>query len=223
MKIEKLKTSKLFYNKWPYKVTCEFKEASRFINNRFWSARYNFYVDRLPAEEKAEVEKFKKSVDLILKHDVKHRVEYNHFNVFCDNKSTLEYVYKKMKPWVTHVYGPTTDEELAYLLNNGHKKRLCDSLPKDKFKYKIFFKTKMEESFRKNFYDWAIKLESTEKVDISPATKRWLQGFSRWTQAPFMYVEDSSTLSMVGLFLSSNVKVIEEFIPRESINTTSEC
>jgi hypothetical protein len=38
-------------------------------------------------------------------------------------------------------------------------------------------------------------------------------------QSPFMYVEDDKTLAMIGLFLGSNIKKVEEFILRSSISS----
>ena len=219
MKIEKLKTSKLFYNKWPYKVTCRLEHATS-VYGRTYSWAYYSYRNNISDEDLENVEKFRKAFDPFTKKNIKYRAEYNHFNIFCDDKVLLEKIYKKLKPWIQKVYGPSSDEELEYLKENGHKKRVCDAFPKGKYQYRVYLKTNLQDATKESFLNWALKYE--DKIEISRSTKLWLDGTRKWFSAPFMYVKDGSTLSMVGLFLGNNVKLVEEFVLRESINTPSE-
>lgn len=221
MKIEKLKTSKLFYNKWPYKVACRLAHVNTIISNGNRSAYgYYGYRNKVTPEEQIELDTFSKAVKPLLKEDVKYRVEQSHFNIFCSDKKLLEKINKRLKKWIQNIYGPTNDEELAYLTNNGHKKRLCDKLPKGGYQYRVYFKSLMNDTTKESFLNWVSKYQG--KLEVSGATKRWLEGNHRYCQAPFMYVKDGATLSMVGLFLANNLKLVEEFVLRESINTPSE-
>jgi len=217
MKIEKLKTSKMFYGKWPYKVTCRINHARSVINSRGY---YYGYSKRISPEEEAEIEKFRKAVKGFLKKDIKHRAEYNHFNIFCDDKVLLEKISKKLKPWITNIYGPQTEEELEYLRDNGRKKRLCDKMPFNKFEYRVYFKTNMPSTLKESFKNWILMYDG--KIKCSDSTERWLNDNHRYFQAPFCYVEDSATLTMIGLFLANHIKITEQFVLRESINTPSE-
>jgi hypothetical protein len=218
MKIEKLKTSKLFYNKWPYKVTCNIAHARSVTNNK--NSYYYGYGRRISKEEEEEIEKFRIAVKSFLKKDIKYRAEYNHFNIFCDDKSLLEKISKKLKPWIEHIYGPQSDEELEYLRDNGHKKRLCDKFPFGTFEYRVYFKTNMPSTLKESFKNWITKYEG--KIQCSGSTERWLNEDHRYFQAPFCYVKDGATLTMIGLFLANHIKVTEQFVLRESINTPSE-
>lgn len=217
MKIEKLKTSKLFYNKWPYKVTCNISHARSVVTN--YSGYYG-YGRRISPEDQLEIEKFRKAVKGFLKKDIKYRAEYNHFNIFCDDKDLLKKISKKLEPWIQKIYGPQSDEELEFLRNNGHKKRVCDKFPFGKFEYRVYFKTNMPSALKESFRNWIAKYDG--KIQCSGSTERWLNEEHRYFQAPFCYVENSATLTMLGLFLANHIKVTEQFVLRESINTPSE-
>lgn len=217
MKIEKLKTSKLFYGKWPYKVACRIDHA-RSVTTDYKS--YYGYSKRINAEQEEEIEKFRKAVKSFLKKDIKYRAEYNHFNIYCDDKVLLEKISKKLKPWILNIHGPQSDEELEYLRDNGRKKRVCDKLPFDKFEYRVYFKTNMPSTLKESFKNWMLKYDG--KIQCSGSTEKWLNEEHRYFQAPFCYVKDGSTLTMIGLFLANHIKITEQFVLRESINTPSE-
>jgi len=112
------------------------------------------------------------------------------------------------------VYGPTSKEELDFMLDNGHKKILRDVLPKGGFRYKVYFKYLWHEDERRDFLKWADKFP--DKISISDGSRKWINGDS-WTYYPFMYVKDDKTLSMIGLMISGQVKKVEEFILRENL------
>jgi len=221
MKIEKLKTSKLFYNKWPYKVTCKLEHVSSVMSHRpRFSYGYYGRHKKVSYDEQMALDAFKKAVTPLLKKDIQYRVENNYFNIFCSDKKILSQIDKRLNQWIEHIYGPTSDEELEYLTANGHKKRVCDKLPKDIYQYRVYFKHSMPDTTKENFLNWSSKYEG--KLELSRSTKKWMAGEHHWFQGPFMYVKDGATLSMVGLFLAKNIKLVEEFVLRESINTPSE-
>jgi hypothetical protein len=101
------------------------------------------------------------------------------------------------------------------MLDNGHKKILRDVLPKDGFRYKIYFKYLWHEDSRKDFLKWADKFP--DKISIEDSSRRWITSGDSWSYNPFMYVKDDKTLSMVGLMISGHVKKVEEFILRENL------
>ena len=224
--IQKLSSSKLFYNKWPYKVECRQVGASRIVHSgvdvvREWcSTGKGMHIDRLSALQinKADYLEFINLVAPFIDNPaVKVRVEGSHFNIFCIDKSVLETIDKNLNRWIRKISGPTTDEELEFLLSNGHKKILRDVLPKEKYKYRIYFKSKFPADKRLSFITWADKYG--DKLDISDTSRRWLLSSRQWAQDPFMYVEDDKMLSMAGIYLSGYVKKVEEFILRENALT----
>jgi hypothetical protein len=149
------------------------------------------------------------------KEEVQIRVENSHFNLFCKDLVVLEEIDNAVNKWIQKISGPTTREELEFLLSNGHKKILRDELPKEKYKYRIYFKSKFPVDKRQSFVVWADKYG--KKIEISGTSRRWLQGSRHYAQDPFMYVIDDKMLSMIGLHLSGYVKKTEEFILRENV------
>jgi len=224
--IRKLSSSKLFYNKWPYKVECWQTGASRVVHSgaalcKEWCTtgkglRFGHYESKL---DKVTFLEFVNAVEPFLerKEDIQIRVEGSHFNLFCKDPAILEEIDTAVSKWVTKISGPTTPEELKFLLSNGHKKILRDELPKEKYKYRIYFKSKFPADKRESFLRWADKYG--DKLDISGTSRRWLLGQRHWAQDPFMYVDDDKMLSMTGMYLSGYVKKVEEFILRENVLT----
>jgi len=224
--IQKLSSSKLFYNKWPYKVECWQSGASRVVHSgaslcKEWCAtgkglRFGHYESKL---DKVTFLEFVNAVEPFLerKEDIQIRVEGSHFNLFCKDLAILEEIDTALSKWVTKISGPTTPEELEFLLSNGHKKILRDELPKEKYKYRIYFKSKFPADKRESFVSWADKYG--DKLDISGTSRRWLLGQRHYAQDPFMYVDDDKMLSMAGMYLSGYVKKVEEFILRENVLT----
>jgi hypothetical protein len=222
--IQKLKSSKLFYNKWPYKVECRQVGASRVVHSgidavREWCATgKGMFVSSIESKilDKVVYLEFANLVAPYIKNpNVKIRVEGSRFNLFCIDKSVLETIDKDLNKWIRKISGPTTDEELEFLLSNGHKKILRDVLPKEKYKYRIYFKSKFPADKRLSFITWADKYG--DRLEISDNSRRWLSGSRHYAQDPFMYVEDEKMLSMAGMYLSGYVKKVEEFLLREKV------
>jgi len=231
MQIQKLNSSKLFYNKWPYKIECYISGASRLkwlgvettkdfcLNNptpTLWSWQSN---DKLSLKDKAALLEFTTGMEpfIELKDQLQIRVEGRRYNIFCKDRILLESIYNTVAPWVQRVSGPTTDEELNYMLDNGHRKILRDVLPKNMYQYRVYFKESWKIEDRTKFLAWAIK--NPNIVDVSKSSKDWLEDNKRWVYNPFIYVKNAHTLTMVGLYSGGNVKRIEEFILRENLVT----
>ena len=231
MQIQKLPSSKLFYNKWPYKIECYIIGAARlrwlgvkttkdFCLDKptptLWSWQSN---DKLSLDDKTNLLHFTNNIEpfLELKDQLQVRVEGRRYNIFCKDRVLLENIYNAVSHWVQQVSGPTTEEELNYMLDNGHRKILRDVLPKDGYKYKVYFRESWSIESRIAFAEWAAKFPDT--INISNSSKKWLDSKHRWVYNPFMYVKDEKTLTMIGLFASGNVKRVEEFILRENLMT----
>jgi len=231
MQIQKLNSSKLFYNKWPYKIECYISGASRLRwlgvettkdfcigepTPTLWSWQNN---DRLNLKDKSALLEFTTGLEpfLKLKDQLQTRVEGRNYNIFCKDRVLLEQIYNAIAPWVKQVFGPTTKEELDYMLDNGHRKILRDVLPKDGYKYRVYFRESWPMEGRVEFAKWSAKFPDT--INISQSSLKWLECRQKWLYNPFMYVKDEKTLTMIGLFTSGNVKRVEEFILRENLIT----
>lgn len=233
--MQELKTKKLFYNKWPFKIETSITGASKVYYNgpaavidwtagrtkqphwepdtTYWSRRHNAGID------KAELGKYAAAVApyLYLKEGIKIRCEGSHLNFFTDDRTLVDKIKMDLKPWIKSITSPSNDEELAFLVDNGHKKVLCNALPWGMYQYKVFFKNSFETTQRMNFYTWANRYGN--KIEMAFSTDSWLQNKKYYIQDPFIYVEDGKMLSMILLYLGNNVKKVQEFILRDSINT----
>lgn len=230
MQIQKLSSSKLFYNKWPYKICCiidganrltylgidsvrEFCTGKKTESMPFWMRKSN-----MTNEDKAQLLEFANRVEpfLAIKKSKQGqiRAEGRHFNIFCKDPVLLETIHAAVEPWVQGVYGPTNKEELDFMLDNGYKKILRDVLPKDGFRYKVYFKYTFTKESRLDFLTWANKFPDT--IIIENGSREWMFGNS-WSTNPIMYVKDDKTMTMVGLMISGNIKRVDEFILRENL------
>lgn len=146
--------------------------------------------------------------------DVQVRSGHSTFNIYCKDTDLYNSILGKMSGYISTVFEPSTAQELEYMIQNSHKKVLCNHLPYEKFKYRLYFRPDCDSNVKRSFSSWVTNY--TDKVKITNNTFKWFS--SGWRQSPYIYVMDQATLSMMGLFLGNNVQKVEEFIPRSSIN-----
>lgn len=166
---------------------------------------------------KESLVRFMDHVEPFLEKDIQIRAEGSHFNIFCRDTLLRDRMIKALNEWITDVYGPESDEELAFMMSNSSKKVVCNKLPYEQYRYKVYLKSSMPMDSRNQFLSWVLKYPDTTRV--SDTSQYWLNSRKFWMQSPFMYVEDDKTLAMIGLFLGHNIKKVEEFILRSSISS----
>jgi len=221
------KTSKLFYKKWPYKIECNGKNFwmvkrlpfAKVIDyctskNRRHGLSTFWDFKTITAEERDRLLKFARSVEPFLDKDIQVRVEGNHYNIYCKDTVLYNDLKKDLDKFIVEVHEPESSAELDYLNDNGHKKVLCNKIPFDKYKYKVYFSPSCKADVKARFESWLHHY--TAKIKIPRGTVHWF--VKGWYQSPYIYVEDSGTLAMIGLFMGQDIKKVEEFIPRSSIN-----
>lgn len=222
----KLKISKLYYGKWPYKIECHLHKVSYIVRygaeaTRKWAANTSIeqtWYDKLHQTTQAgknAIVKFLDKVEPFLELDIQVRAEHNHFNIFCRDPALRDRIAAHMAKWVVAVHGPASEEELAFMLAGNNKKVVCDNLPHKKYQYKVLLNTAMPIESRSKFISWVETYQ--DRVRITGESKYWFGGLRRWAYTPFMYVEDEKTLTMMTLFLGNNIKKVEEFVLRSSI------
>jgi hypothetical protein len=169
------------------------------------------------AINKVELEKFANSVKLLPKENIQIRCEGHRFHIFMADKNLLEEIQELFDQWIHCITAPETDKEYEFLLDNGHKKVLCKDYPYGRYHYKIYIRENTSANIRESFLKWIKKYDT--KIDTANRTENWLGGSVRYIQDPYIYVEDSKTLTMTLLFLGNQVKKVQEFILRDDINT----
>lgn len=225
MPIKKHKSSKLFYNKWPYKVECFVLGSSKIIwygpdliidwcigKNHILTKGFN---DRIINKDK--LREFAGSVAPFLdrKEEIQIRVEGGHFNLFCKDPDIFSKIISSLDPWIQHIHEPASEEELQFLLDNNNKRVLCDQIPYEKYTYKVVLKS-TARGIKQQFYDWSQNY-SEDQIKISPQTIKWLVGTYSYKQDPFFYVSDGPMLTMARLFLGDRVRKVFEYVPRDTL------
>ena len=231
--MNKQKISKLFYNKWPFKIECYIKGGSKVklvgpekvrlwvnLDEDLWSRGIGIYHRRVELIDKFDLLKFTDAVEpfMEMKDSVQIRVEGSHFNLFCKDISIKESICKTLYPWIKEVCGPDTKEELEFLLDQNHKV-VCETLPHGKFKFKVLMKDWIKKpEVKQNINNYLKKLDP-ESIKISPDTIRWLEGKLNYKQDPFFYLVDDKELLFLRL-MTSDIKRVYEYVERSSINTS---
>jgi hypothetical protein len=126
---------------------------------------------------------------------------------------------KKLEVWITDVFEPANDAEYEFMLDNGHKKVLCNHLPHQRYQYRVYIKEKISIDIKTKLWDWMAKYDG--KFRVPHRVAMWLTSQKQWVSGPNIYVEDGPTLSMLLLFLGDRVSKVEEFVPRDMINIKS--
>ena len=223
--MQRQKTRKLFYNKWPIKIECVLnksgtiarvgvKETLAWVNGNSANSLNSWYWRDA---NKSDISEFALAFRPYENQEIRVRGEGSHFNIFVKDTALSEKIIKSMEKWVSIVTEPSSAEEFDFLI--GHNKKvICNTLPKGQYQYKIYLKTKMSIDNRKKFLEWLSRYG--DSYDIATNTSKWLNHEKHWIQDPFFYAKDQYSLSMCGLYLGNNVSKIEEFIPRSKINTS---
>ena len=187
---------------------------------RMWATNhpdYSGWWGASPGQRGAVLE-FLNKVEPFLKDELQIRTEGGHFNIFCKHSALRDHLVQELTPWIHNIQGPSSDEELAYMLAAGGKKVVCNKLPHQQYRYKLHFKTNMPADTRSKFLLWSENYK--DRIFIADSTHKWLDGRKHWAQLPFMYIEDDKTLAMFSLFLGNNLRIIEEYVLRSSINSS---
>jgi hypothetical protein len=231
--LKTLATKKLFYRKYPFKVSCYLAGASqvKFRGVKWILNRYNGLSNE-DAEKRASVDLigwrsrrtqidypelvlFAKTVNKWINHTEVHiRCEGSRYNLFCADPKLYKKMVKELAQWVTEVTRPETDEDLAFFTANGPTKVLVKELPHNAFKYKIVMKPSMTAEKRLKFNAWLERYELHPKA-ISGNTKAWLSTRKGYVQDPFFYIENDEMLTMVNLYLGNIISRTEEFVLKD--------
>jgi hypothetical protein len=223
--MQRQKTRKLFYNKWPIKIECVLKksgtiarvgvnETLAWVNGDSANSLNSWYWRDA---NKSDISEFALAFRPYENQEIRVRGEGSHFNIFVKDTALSEKIIKSMEKWVSIITEPSSAEEFDFLI--GHNKKvICNTLPKGQYQYKIYLKTKMSIDNRKKFLEWLSRYG--DSYDIATNTSKWLNHEKHWIQDPFFYAKNQHSLSMCGLYLGNNVSKIEEFIPRSKINTS---
>ena len=153
----------------------------------------------------------------IYRSDIQIRTEAGNFTIFCSDPNLFKSMCRKLNPWIREVWEPASDIERECMETSDAKKVLCKELPHGIYRYKVFLRTNISSNIKNSFFNW--QLNYNHKILTPKSVEKWLLYGRYYSSSPYIYVDNASNLSMVGLFLGNGILRVEEFIPRSSINT----
>ncbi len=225
MKYQKQTTSKLFYGKYPFKIRCTckgswmIKRLGIYETVKQCTTIKNNLV-QLHKVDPTRLMSFLNDVEIFLDKDISVRCEGSIFSIYCKDETLFNQMCKRLSSWITEVHVPANDAEQAFMIENEHKKVLCNRLPFETYHYKVYIKATVPVNLRENFYKWMLNYQG--KIQAPVRVGDWLSGRKMWVVNPSLYVKDAPTLSMVGMFLGDRISKVEEFVPRSLINMTKD-
>lgn len=220
MKPSKQKTNKLFYGKYPYKITCRINGAHYirtygldYFQLHYPSIRYSHgkISDDL-------VEFITHAQHYIANEKIKKRIEGYFIEFYLETESEYIELQTRLAKYLVRVVEPDNEEQLKTLLENK-KYNLCNKLPHDKYRYKVTFKH-MPPKTRKDLIAWAEKYNNDD-IYVTESTRRHFKSLKYHCGAHYFYVKDSKMITLIAIAASGYIRKTDEYVVRNSINTES--
>lgn len=213
IQIQKLPSSKVWFKKYVYKIEGKYPKANRIIH----ALRFNHPVIYGVNDKPVSSDPFARAITpYIGRSDIKIRTESTIFGIYTSELKDVEEICVALGAYVKNVYGPTTEQERNFLLTESRKKILRDKLPHDQFRFRVVLKGSWDEETRKKVYKWMSPYLKSERARLTKETDRYLRSVA-WCLNPIIYIKNESDLSMFLLYISNQVKLIEEFVLRSEI------
>jgi hypothetical protein len=232
---KKLKINKLFYGKWPYKISTKVPGGSLLRSVGIEGAKEYCSNDKNPLEfggyysfiyrrviSKADLLKYINLIEpyIGMNKNIQFRMEYNTVNIYTNDYDLYLDMQTQLYEYVISVTEPETTEELNTLLDSN-KLVICDKYPHREYQFKVYFKNTMPASCRTSLHNWATKYQNGQ-IYINRGTARFLSQSRRYYGEYYFYLKDKKMVPMLVLAAQGNVRKIEEFVLRSSINTTQQ-
>ena len=227
MILKKLKTNKLFYGEWPYKISTGIVGATllraRGIEylkkwcitpniNRHWAKRKN--IDPLLLLD------YLVKIEHYIALGIKLRIEHDQISIFIKDPEVYQEMTTELADYVISVSEPADTAELA-IMEGDSKIVLCNHLPKKKYQYRVVFKD-MDTDTASNMLEWAEKYDEN-CIGIPNATRKNFSGTKGfWPSACYFYARDRSMVMMITMAAGGKIRRVEEFVPRSSINKVAD-
>lgn len=212
--IRERETTKLFYNKYLYKLLLYNPLVSIFRDKNFTYARQQLDALQLKYEsgEKLRINEHRLSVpieefvgakfllaELDSQSDVKLRIESPRMSIYSNDKKWLEYM--KTKPLKFFEFWSPNNKYVHLLQKNT----ILTNDINFGFTYKVTFSDKIDP----NFYKWIINNPSKVRVGDtcleSIKTGQYVRGF-------YVYIKDDKILSLIMLMIGSQIARIDNIV-----------
>jgi hypothetical protein len=216
----KQKTNKLFYGKYPYKVTCRIQGAHYIRTYGLTYFQLHYPSIRVGREKISDdlVEFITNAQHYIANEKIKKRIESYFIDFYLETESEYREVQTRLAKYLVRVVEPDNEEQLKTLLENK-KYNLCNKLPHDKYRYKVTFKD-MPPKVRNDLIAWAEQYNN-EDIYVTESTRRHFKSLKYHCGSHYFYVKDSKMIILIAMAASGYIRRTDEYVVRNSINTES--
>ena len=229
MSLKTKTTSKLFYRKWVYKVvvTCGginhlHRRGMDYVKDvipqgSMWNGSSHY--TKTVFDNKATLLKIGAFLETTLA-DKEYQIRAESCNaaIFTNDKLLVDTITNGLTEFVSEVYVPANLDHATFLANNKHK-IICNELPHDSYRFKIYFKNGRSPSstFMENFLTWAEKFNDG-RIHIPRGTERLLKGEAHpYFYGHYFYARDEKIASMALMFMGDFLNKTEEFVLKSEV------
>jgi len=218
MRPPRLKTNKLFFKKWPYKISCGITGA--WLIRAFGSAKVanmtpdvleSFtYRNNLNHMQKALLKEFAELTSEYFKNEsIRTRIDSRSVDFYLENLNQCDIVLNKLEKFVISVTEPKSNEVVEYLKNNTNQ-IICNKYPFGKYQYKVTFK-EMPIKVRNNLIEWAEKYDNDD-IHIKESTKIHFKGIKHRWGTHYFYVKNNKIITLISLIVAGYISKTEQFV-----------
>lgn len=232
MKTKNFVTKKLFYKKWLYKIVIQcggisylhrqgidyIKEAQPVpLHTNSWRRSISEKV----IANRANLIRIAGILESVLKDkEYQVRTESDCCAIFTNDESLINDIANGLSEFIKETYSPLSDIEATYLTSNKNK-IICEELPLDGYKFKIYFKngSGMTLSTKQGFLKWTSRF-SDGRIHIPPGVRNILEeaGGNSYFYGQYFYAKDQKIANMAMMFLSDHLNKTEEFVLKSEVN-----
>jgi hypothetical protein len=231
MQLKNKTTKKLFYKKWLYKVVmhcpcvsylCRY--GSDYIlkvdDKLSWGSSYT-NSSRTAAtifKNKGKILEFGFTLEDLLKdREYQKRVESDTLAVFTNDLSLVEILQIKLVNYVTEIYSPSDDEQALFLQQNKNKV-ICEELPHNNYRFKIYFKNgvRLKQDFKNSFLTWTSRFDDG-RILLPRSVKEMLENDHTYIYGQYFYAKDSKMTSMALMFMGNYLNRTEEYVLKSEL------
>jgi hypothetical protein len=219
------KTKKLFFKKWLYKITVSFSKAN-YIKR--YSSDYlemiskdkrGFYFANFDKTDAKRVLALKNKIsEWQSEYEFQTRSEGDGLSFFTNTVDFLDVIKSHFDKKIIEIVEPEDAQSLNLLKNNVNVV-ICEKLPKNNFRYRIYLNGKYSfpADLSQSFYKWCEKYES--KISIPYGLKYNLRSQRDFRPyGSYFYTSDDKILSMALMFLGKHIQNTEKFVLKSEIN-----
>lgn len=222
----RLQTSKLFYGKYPYKISTVvfgawFIQRNRKHGNKWQINAYNprhWFANQISDIDQNERRCLTLYIDIMntfLDKHIKVRISGSIIDIYLDDYQNYQAIVKELGSFVTSVSEPDSADELTTLLSST-KIILRTHYPRDIYQYKVIL-NRCPAAARVPLASW-ISQYSTDTVYMPDGTRDYLNNIKTHWGDYYIYVKDSSMVTMISLVAAAHIKRIDQYVLRSSIN-----